>query len=742
MSTTPHDKTPLVGVTAYEEASKNYHYRKLYQLAKPILQQGDEKKLKKAFHFALAVGQKKQYWGESINILRAIDIAKIVANDMGLGIVPIVCALLYDLAEGVTLAEIKKVFGAQVARIIHKLIALESIPQLRAMRSTKSSEVLIAALTQDPMVILLKTAEHLYKMRMLAKLSQAKQAEIASQAKYIYVPIAHRLGLNAIKAELEDLYFKFADAKIYHAIKEQIRNRRNVKERFIQRFKRPIRELLQTKKIPAVIKTRTKSVTSILNKIQTLDLSFEQIYDVFAIRIILDVPVVNEKLSCWQAYELVTSLYKAHPNKFRNWVSYPRSNGYQALHATVMSHEGEWVEVQIRTKKMDQIAEKGYAAHWRYKKTSDVGEQLGIDTWLHQLRTALEAEEKITDDRIGAMDTSLQIGKIEVFTHTNQAIFLPTGATVLDFAFKLGTTLGLRCTGGYVNDKLVAYHHPLEHSDQVKANTAQTPQVLEEWLDTTVTCKAHKAVKAFLQKTKNKKIAIGKRLVREQLRQLHLAWNAKTVKLLLLTIDEENAKDLYYKLGDGSIALRQLGNLSKILSQARNYILPHQKLMPHMQDFNGQDRQPMTIHDRESVDYKLALCCRPGPSDQVSSYITSQRTVKIHRETCRQAHELTRHHRKDARYIKYRTQNCFSINLHITSVNCPYVIDGVRQVIFKAYPTSTQSIFVTTTQEVAYINVRLNQLHNCDQGIRKIEQHQGVININVSDTWLQETSSA
>jgi len=590
MSRTLHDRTPSEEVSAYEEASQNYHYRKLYQLAKPTMKQGDEEKLKRAFHFALTAKQQQQYWETSVNRSHAFDIAHIVASEMGLGVVSIICALLYDLVEGITPVEIKKIFGAQVAQIINKLHALESIPQLREIKSLQSAEVLMRALTQDPMVALLKMAENLQNMRGLANLSPKKQADILSQAKHIYVSIAHRLGLNAIKAELEDLYLKFTDMKVYHAINKQIRDQQNTQERFIQRFKRPIQELLKTTNIPFSIKTRTKSVTSIRNKMRASDMFFEQVYDVSAIRIILDVSEQIEKLNCWKAYEVVTGLYKVHPYKFRNWLSYPRNNGYQALHVTVMSDEGEWVEVQIRTKRMDKIAEYGNAAHWRYKKTSDVGDTLGIDAWLRQLRNSLEAEKRVSTEYISTLDTSLQIAKIEVFTHTNQSISLPVGATVLDFAFELGMNFGLWCTGGKVNNKLVAYHYKLDHGDQVKVITAKKKQVLEDWLDCTVTYTAHHAIKKFLQRKKDQKIAIGEKLVRKQLKQFALKWNSKTIELLLVALDEENTEDLYYKLGDGSIALLQLENFLSALNKAREHRLPHQKLKPPMQSFNDQDR--------------------------------------------------------------------------------------------------------------------------------------------------------
>lgn len=556
MSKTLHGITPTAEMLAYEDASKKY--RALYQLAKPTMKRGDASKLKIAFHFALAADQKKKYWAAGINISQALDIARIIAEDMGLGIVSIICALLYDLSEGLTLSEIEKIFGAQVAQTVHRLVELEAIPQFREIRSTKSSEVLIVALTQDPKVALMKMAENLQKMRTLAHLPYGQQASIAAQTKYIYVPMAHRLGLSTIKAELEDLYLKFTNAVVYHTLTEQLKGTRDARERFIKRFTKPIQEALRRQDFPSTIKTRVKSLTSIRHKMQALGLPFEQVYDVFAIRIVLDVPESREKLSCWKAYEVVTSLYRVHPNKLRDWLSYPRRNGYQSLHVTVMSNEGAWVEVQIRTKRMDEIAENGNAAHWKYKEPRKIEHIPGLDTWLNQIRSILEQESQGSDKRIDTIDASPQIEKIEVFTHQSPSISLPAGASVLDFAFELDTAFGLRCTGAQVNNKLVARHYALNDGDQVKVITAGKQQILEEWLDFTVTHKAHSAIQKFLQQEKDRKITRGKKLVRERLHQLHLKWHGETIKQLLVCLDEEKVEDLYHKLGEGSMALRHL----------------------------------------------------------------------------------------------------------------------------------------------------------------------------------------
>jgi GTP diphosphokinase / guanosine-3',5'-bis(diphosphate) 3'-diphosphatase len=396
---------PKTRVTAHEKAAKTY--RKLFQLAKPTMKKGDNLKLRKAFLFALESHKEKQDVSRNTYGWQPIEIARIVAESIGLDTTSIICTLLYDLPTSTTRLEIRSIFGTKVARILQVLSKLESIVQFKEVGSTEISEALIMDLKKNPQVVLIKLAENIQKMRTLAGLSYKQQAAVTSQAKYIYAPIAHRLGLNSIKAELEDLYLKYTDAKVYCAIKEQIKSSKDVRKRFIQRFKKPIHELLKRQKFPFSIKARTKSISSIRNKMQAIDLPFEQIHDVFAVRIVLNVPASRENMSCWQAYEAVTSLYKVHPNKFRNFLRYPRSNGYQSLHATVMSHEGVWVEVQVRTKRMNDMAEKGNAAHWKYKKDIHMEYILGPDIWLRQVRTLLNKKLQNSDEVIDTVDANL-----------------------------------------------------------------------------------------------------------------------------------------------------------------------------------------------------------------------------------------------------------------------------------------------------------------------------------------------
>jgi guanosine-3',5'-bis(diphosphate) 3'-pyrophosphohydrolase len=544
-----------------EVASQKYQH--LYEVSQAMMQRGDDVKLQKAFQLALAVGQKKQHWEGSSSILHALDTATIIADEIGLGINLMICALLHNLTDDIAPTDIKKIFGTQVAQTTHKLAVLTSLPLWEDVHDKQSAEVLITALVQDPRVALIMLADNVHKMRTLTQLSREDQTVIASHTHGIYVPIAHRFGLNEIKAELEDLHLKLTNSVAYQMLTAQLQHTQNANERFIKRFMQPIQDGLQSENLDFKIKTRIKSVSSIRHKMQTIGLPLEDVYDVFAIRIILDVPLIKEKQVCWNVYRMVTNLYKPHPTRFRNWLSYPRKNGYQSLHITVKSNEEAWVEVQVRTRRMDYIAEEGPAAHWRYKETDEVTHLSGVDTWLTHIRSTLASARQSHDDKTLADTSKIQpeTKTIQVFSPDAQLINLPVGTTLLDYAFARNTTWGLRCIGGKINNRSVALHTPLSHGDQVHIEIATTTQAHAEWGEFLVTQKAKDALIRFLQQARVQKLTQGKRLMHKHLKQLNLAADTSVITRLLVYFDEPNIEELYHSIGDGSITLRHLRGL-------------------------------------------------------------------------------------------------------------------------------------------------------------------------------------
>jgi GTP diphosphokinase / guanosine-3',5'-bis(diphosphate) 3'-diphosphatase len=722
-----YDEPLMITGTTYEKMSKKY--RMLYQLAKPTMKPGDDVNLRKAFRLARAAYQENPYKEPTAYRCQSIEIATIVANDVSLGVIPIICTLLYGSVGNLIPLEIEKEFGSKVLHTIRRLTKLDSAMQSKTLRNVKSLEYLIMACAEDPKVCLIKLAENLYKMRKLSYLPHRQRVFIALQTKHIYVPMAHRLGLSAIKAELEDLHFKFTNKKVYHTVKNNLKYTIAARERFIQRMKKSIQDILNKQPFPCTIKTRIKSVSSIWNKMKALRLSFEQIYDIFALRIILDVPASREKLSCWQAYEAVTSLYKTHPNRFRNWLGYPRNNGYQSLHTTIMSNEGVWVEIQIRTKEMDEIAEKGHAAHWKYKEASNLDHIPGLDTWLNQIRIILE---QVSQNQNALSDANLQIDNIEVLTNGNQPISLPVGATVLDFAFARNTTSGLRCTGAQVNDKPVTYRHVLSHGDRVKVTAADRKQVLEDWLDFAVTDKAYSAIKKFLQHENKQTIARGKKLVKEQLKRLHCPWNAEVLAQLLVCFEEEKAEDLYYKLGERSIALEQLENFPNDFYKTQRPQFLRPKLKPLMQGFNNQEQQSFTIDGGKKIDDSRVPYRDTRPGHKGPEITKRQQAVTIRQKTCSQTHDATWDPQNPLIGMERPLQKYFSAALTIESLDCLHTIDRIQQVIFKENSIGMPSIRITAEQGIAYVSavLTIDQRKRCAQCIKKIEQLEGVIKMS------------
>lgn len=548
-------------------------YRELYQLAEPILKHGDHARLRKALHLAIAANQKTQYWWShdiSADVTHTLNVAKILIGEIGLNIQPVICTLLYSVGKDIAPAELTKEFGIEVVQMLHELMELNTTSTASAVHSNTCREVLTMALSKDPNLVLIKIADHLQKMRVLLTLPHTYQSQVAERVKYIYAPITHRLGLNKIKAEFDDLYLKFTNEKVYHTLTEKLQHTKPERERFIHRFKGLLQAALEQQHLPFTIKTRIKSISSIWEKMNLLSLSFEEVYDIFAIRIILDVPIDQERSACWQVYAVLTSLYKPHPQKFRNWLSYPRGSGYQALHATVMSHEKDvWVEVQIRTKRMDEIAEIGPAAHWRYKNTHEMMHMSSLDAWFSKIRhsLALEQEPIHLGTYLTQTDASLTTSEIEVHTQLQASIRLPYGATVLDCAFALELAMGIRCIGAYVNNKRVTYHYPLQHGDHVTVLVANKQQVKTEWLKYTVTQKAHRSIKKSLQQERMRIIEKGKKLAKNQLQQLRLTWGKKLLQHLMVLLDESNERDFCYKVGEGSINLLQLHDYKDLHQQ-------------------------------------------------------------------------------------------------------------------------------------------------------------------------------
>jgi GTP pyrophosphokinase len=447
-------------------------YRKLLRKAKPVLKDGDARLIKKAFTISLEAHKDMRRKSGEPYIFHPLAVAQICVEEIGLGTTSIVAALLHDVVEDtdIELADIERLFGKKVGRIINGLTKISGVFEYGTSQQAENFRKMLFTLSEDVRVIIIKLADRLHNMRTLESMPRNKQLKIASETIYLYAPLAHRLGLNTVKSELEDLYLRFTDRQVYESIAQNIDDTRASRNRFIKQFIQPITEELDKLNVQYDIKGRPKSIHSIWNKMRKQNIPFEEVYDLFAIRIIIDTPVETEKSICWQVYSIVTDFYTPNPDRLRDWISTPKANGYESLHTTVMAKNGQWVEVQIRAQRMDDIAEKGYAAHWKYKESS-ASHESNLEKWLAKVRDTLEQNDHSALDFVDDFRGNLFSEEVFVFTPKGELKTLPHGATALDFAFEIHTQVGSKCIGAKVNNKLVPINYVLKNGDQIEILT-------------------------------------------------------------------------------------------------------------------------------------------------------------------------------------------------------------------------------------------------------------------------------
>ncbi|MGI9541965.1 MAG: RelA/SpoT family protein, partial [Cyclobacteriaceae bacterium] len=614
-------------------------YRRLLRHAKPFLKDQDAKIIKKAFNASLEAHKDMRRKTGEPYIYHPMEVAMICINEIGLGTTSIVAALLHDVVEdtAIELSEIEADFGPKVALIIDGLTKIAGVFEQGTSAQAENFRKMLLTLSEDVRVILIKLADRLHNMRTLASMPQSKQLKVASETIYIFAPLAHRLGLYAIKSELEDLYLKYTESEQYEVIVQKISAAKDARDRFINRFVRPIKKELKELGFKYEIKGRPKSVYSIWNKMRKQNIPFEEVYDLFAIRIILDSKQEDEKADCWKVYSIVTDFYQPNPDRLRDWISTPRANGYESLHTTVMSSPGQWVEVQIRSKRMDEIAEKGYAAHWKYKDSLNGAS--GLEHWISQVREMLEQHDATAIEFVDDFRSNLFNEEVFVFTPTGELKTLPNGATALDFAFEIHTEIGASCLGAKVNQKLVPLNYILKNGDQVEVLTSKKQKPHEDWLRFVVSSKAKSSIKDALKEDLKKAASEGKEIVKRKLKQIRLTLTSETVEQLRAYFDEKTVTDFYYKVGRGLIDAKEIKKFKEARSEtakkSKGKISDSVSLQRELTKASGQEREMLLIgEDRDVVDYKLAKCCNPIPGDEVFGFVTVNEGIKIHRNSC------------------------------------------------------------------------------------------------------------
>ena len=604
----------------------------------------DTRLIRKAFDVSLEAHKDMRRKSGEPYIYHPISVARICVEEMGLGATSIVCALLHDTVEDthITLQDVEDLFGSKVRLIIDGLTKIPEVFDENASIQAENFRKMILTISDDFRVVLIKLADRLHNMRTLGSMRPEKQLKIASETKFLYAPLAHRLGLYSVKSELEDLSMLYCETDIYNEIARKLKNTADVRNRFIRRFMAPIKETLLHEGYIFDIKARTKSISSIWRKMQFKDIPFEEVFDIFAIRIILETPVELEKPDCWRIYSIVTDYYQPSPERLRDWISTPRANGYESLHTTVMSPNGKWIEVQIRSKRMDEIAEKGLAAHYKYKEINN--EDNKFDRWIAEIRDLLDNTEATAMDFVNDFRLNLFNDEIYIFTPKGELRVLPIGSTILDFAYDIHTDIGDKCIGAKVNNRLMPLSYQLINGDQLEIITSPKQKPNEEWLRFVVTARAKQKIKSSLNEERKIIVEDGQEILLRKFKQFNLRSTNHNISFLERYFNLLSSSELYFRIAKGKIdlaILREQEIVDGNIKLTRKDNLKKPNLVEN--NFEGIDTKHDTIligDDFKGFEYHLAKCCNPIPGDIVFGFITMNDGIKIHRGNCPNAGDL------------------------------------------------------------------------------------------------------
>ncbi|MDC0015044.1 RelA/SpoT family protein [Flavobacteriales bacterium] len=683
--------------------------------------------IRKAFNYAAEAHMTMRRKSGEPYITHPIAVARICTEEIGLGATSIACALLHDTVEDtdVTLEDIELIFGRREKRIIDGLTKISGAFDLSTSDQAENFRKMILTLPDDVRVIFIKLADRLHNMRTLGSMRPDKQRKIASETLFLYAPLAHRLGLNAVKTELEDLSLKHTEPEAYNEIATKLRKSQEIRARFISQFISPLKKELDKTGLKYSIKGRPKSIYSIYNKIKKKKVTFEEIYDLFAVRIILDSKQENEKTDAWRVYSVVTDFYRPNPDRLRDWITNPRSNGYESLHTTVMSPTGKWVEIQIRSERMDEIAEKGMAAHWKYKDSKKKIESK-FDNWINKIRDLVENKETDTLDFIDDFKLNLYAEEMYIFTPKGELRTLPKNATALDFAFDIHGDIGKKCIGAKVNHKLVPLNHILSSGDQVEIITSNKQKPKEAWLDFVVTSKARSNVKQSLKEEVKQVAEQGKESLKRKLKSLKVDYNDKNISELLKLYDFKNPLDLNFQIANGKIDLSKIKSIvvkGGILKYEKESVLTSlfrrkQKEAKKLDQgeiissFGGKSSEAIILGDDslKQVDYKIAKCCSPIPGDNVFGFLTINEGIKIHRTNCPNAVQLMSHYAYRVLKAKWKSQTLkeFSVGVEFTGIDGMGILNSLTNLVTGSLNINIKSLNIGS--EAGFFNGNLNAL--------------------------------
>ena len=716
------------------------HYRKLLRHAKPVLKDDDAKVIKKAFKMSQEAHKNMRRRSGEPYITHPLSVAQICVEEIGLGTTSIISALLHDVVEDteMEIEDIERHFGKKVARIIDGLTKISDVFDSGTSQQAENFRKMILTLSDDVRVILVKLADRLHNMRTLDSMPRHKQIRVSSETIFLYAPLAHRLGLYAIKSELEDLYLKYSEPVKYAETVDKINASKAPRDRFVRNFINPIQKELNKRDIKFTIKGRPKSIYSIWNKMTTQEIPFEKVYDLFAIRIILDLPPEMEKAGCWQVYSVVTDYYQPNPDRLRDWVSTPKSNGYESLHTTVMSKTGSWVEVQIRTTRMDEIAEKGYAAHWKYKESSTTSSESGLELWISRVREMLGRENASAIEFVDDFKHSLFNEEIFVFTPKGELKKLPGGASALDFAFEIHSEIGAGCIGAKVNQKLVSISYKLKTGDQVEILTSSKQKPNEGWLKFVITSKGRTRIKDELKEQMKSSASIGKEIVIRKLKRVKLVLNSENLDKLLIQFNIKTALDFYYLVGEGKIDPKEIKKIKNTIEKPRKQhpqsILDNESFKRKIREVTGETRDQLLIgEDMDIVSYSLAPCCNPIPGDDVFGFVSTHEGIKIHRINCPNATELLSKHVNRVIKAKWSSQSevSFLAGLKLKGTDRVGLMNDVTRIISSELKVNMRSVSIESENGIfdGSIQLYIHDTKHLDILTKKLENIEGIVEV-------------
>jgi GTP diphosphokinase / guanosine-3',5'-bis(diphosphate) 3'-diphosphatase len=715
----------------------------LLRALRPKIKKGDKELVRRAFEMAADTHKTMRRKSGEPYIFHPMAVAMICVEEIGLGVRSTICALLHDTVEDtdITLEDVEREFGHEISRIVDGLTKISNVMDNNTSQQAENFKKILLTLTDDPRVILIKLADRLHNMRTLDSMKREKQLKISSETVWVYAPLAHRMGLYNIKTELEDLSMKYMEPETYKDIAQKLAETKRERTRYINEFIRPIKDKLVKGGFDFDIYGRPKSIHSIWNKMKKKGVTFEEVYDLFAIRIILDSPPAKEKEDCWKVYSIITDEYTPSPERLRDWLSNPKSNGYEALHTTVMGPQGKWVEVQIRSRRMNEIAEKGLAAHYKYKEGNSDEDR--FDKWFGQIREVLSNQDTDGVDFLQDFKVSFLAEEIYVYTPKGDVKMLPIGSTALDFAFSIHSAIGVKCIGAKINHKLVPISHQLRSGDQVEIITSNKQKPNEDWLNFVVTAKAKNKIKDALKEAKRTVAEEGKYILQRKLEGLGAAFNQTNIDTLVSFYKYNSQLDLFYQIAIKANDLKELKEFNVLGDrlEAPKPAKPLQEIpalehtTPH---YNKKDSELIIFGESsDKIMYTLARCCNPIPGDDVFGFVSTGKGLIIHRTNCPNAASLLANYGHRVVKTKWAKNKeiSFLTGLKIIGMDDVGVINKITSIISGDLRINISAIAIESREGLfeGSIKVFVHDKEELEELVTRLKQLKGIHSVDRFD---------